>query len=51
MGLILPQASISFNGNTRDGFYEWDNYQTVGGADGYECENVDVRYGSDYWGV
>ncbi len=50
MGMIPRQTSVSFQGNTRDGFYEWVNAQAVGGSEGYECQNIQVRYAVEYDG-
>ncbi len=50
MGEIPRQTSVSFQGNTRDGFYEWVNARAVGGSEGHECQNIEVRYSVEYDG-
>ncbi len=50
MGKIPRQTSVSFQGNTRDGFYEWVNAQAIGGSEGLECQNIEVRYSVEYDG-
>ena len=44
MGQIPREVSISFQGNTRDGFYEWSELETTGGKDGLNCQTGKVRY-------
>ena len=43
-GEIPREVTLAFQGNPRDGFYEWDGLETIGGADGLSCSTGFARY-------
>lgn len=53
LGEIPREASISLQGNTRTGFYFWDNYTANGGDEGLLCNSVVGRFEivSDSYGI
>ena len=45
LGQIPRQATIAFQGNTRDGYYAWnEQLETEGGDDGLQCNATLSRY-------
>lgn len=45
MGEIPREATISFQGNTRNGFYYWEtSFSAEGGDEGLYCDNISVRF-------
>ena len=42
MGMLMRQARVVFQGSCRDGFYEWVDFQAIGGDE--ICGGIDTRY-------
>ena len=44
MNEIPREAAITLQGNTRTGFYFWDNFTAYGGEEGLQCDTIQARF-------
>ena len=43
-GNIVREVTVAFQGNSQDGYYTWNGYQTEGGTSAFNCSVVLARY-------